>query len=205
MGDCFALLFLKNSDHLPHATMLATGSEDFQTFFLRAPFQNVNVYMADAPAVHFKPARLVEVDGIGADHRRPVIVDDIFFLCIGNSESGPERKVRPIRRSTHHMRTRKPAAERVVAPASALAVRISGSAHIRYVTRAGDSRCRMRGTACNQASYSSCKRKVKASRHLQYRALNNSPSRQGQAINCRISLGVTVASSRFGWCSGGRH
>ena len=179
--------------------MLATRGEDFQTFFLRTPFQNVNVHMADAPLFHLKPARLVEVDGVGADQRISIIVDNVFFFCVGNSESGPERKVRPIRRSTHHMRTRKPAAERVVAPASALAVRISGSAHIRYVTRAGDSRCRMRGTACNQASYSSCKRKVKASRHLQYRALNSSPSRQRQAINCGIPLGVTVASSRFGW------
>ena len=179
--------------------MLATRGEDFQTLFLRAPFQNVDVHVADAPAFHLEPARLVEVDGVGADQRISIIVDNVFFFCVGNSESGPERKVRPIRCSTHHMRTRKPAAERVVAPASALAVRISGSAHIRYVTRAGDSRCRMRGTACNQASYSSCKRKVKASRHLQYRALNNSPSRQGQAINCGIPLGVTVASSRFGW------
>ena len=148
MRDGFALLFLKSGDHLPRATMLATGSEDFQTFFLRAPFQNVNVHVPDAPAFHLKPARLVEVDGVGADQRISIIVDNVFFFCVGNSESGPERKVRPIRRSTHHMRTRKPAAERVVAPASALAVRISGSAHIRYVTRrAGDSRFRLRGTA----------------------------------------------------------
>src|SRR5438094_10359398 len=105
--------------------MLATGSEDFQAFFLRAPFQNVNVHVPDAQLFHLKPARLVEVDGVGADQRISIIVENVFFFCVGNSESGPERKVRPIRRSTHHMRTRKPAAERAVAPASALAVRIS--------------------------------------------------------------------------------
>jgi len=127
--------------------MLATRGEDFQTSFLRAPFQNVNVYMADAPAVHFKPARLVEVDGIGADHRRPVIVDDIFFLCIGNSESGPERKVRPIGRSTHHVLAGKPTTKRVRASASSLAVRVGGGAHIWYATRGSDSRFRLRGTA----------------------------------------------------------
>ena len=97
--------------------------------FLRAPFQNVNVYMADAPAVHFKPGRLVEVDGIGADHRRPVIVDDIFFLCIGNSESGADREVRPIRRGTDHVATGQMITERVVASAS-LAVGIGSSADI---------------------------------------------------------------------------
>ena len=128
--------------------MLATGSEDFQALFLRAPFQNVDVHVADAPVFHLKPARLVKVDGISADQSRPVIVDNVFFVCIGNSESGSYRKVRPIRRGTHHMLAGKTTAERVVVPASSLAVRVSGSAHIGYATRrAGDSRFRLRGAA----------------------------------------------------------
>ncbi|MGH7982428.1 MAG: hypothetical protein ACREFF_04685, partial [Candidatus Udaeobacter sp.] len=67
---------------------------------------------------------------------------------IGNSESGPERKVRPIGRSTHHMLAGKPTTERVRASASSLAVRVSGSAHIWYATPAGGhSRFRLRGAA----------------------------------------------------------
>ena len=127
--------------------MLAAGSEDFQTLFLRAPFQNVDVYVADAPLFHLKPARLVKVDSVSADQRISIIVDNIFFICIGNSESGSEGKVRPIRRGTHYMLTGKPTAERVVAPAPALARCVSRSSHIRYATRAGHSRFRLRGTA----------------------------------------------------------
>ena len=148
MRDGFALLFLKSCNHLPHATMFATRGEDFQTLFLRAPFQNVNVHVADAPTFHLKPARLVEVDGVGADQRIPIIVDYVFFVCLGNSESGSYRKVRPIRRGTHHMLAGKTTAKRVIEPASSFEVRISGSAHIGHVTRrAGDSRFRLRGTA----------------------------------------------------------
>src|SRR6266542_1593854 len=140
LRDGFALLFLKSSNHLQHATMFATRGEDFQTLFLRAPFQNVDVHVADAPAFHLEPARLVEVDGVGADQRISIIVDNVFFICLGNSESGSYRKVRPIRRGTHHMLTGKTTTEGVVVSASSLAVRVSGSAHLWYATRAGDSR-----------------------------------------------------------------
>ena len=88
MRDGFASLFLKSSNHLPHAMMLATRGEDFQTLFLRAPFQNVDVHVPDAPAFHLKPAWLVKVDGVGADQRISIIVDNVFFVCLGNSESG---------------------------------------------------------------------------------------------------------------------
>ena len=127
--------------------MLATRGEDFQTLFLRAPFQNVDVYVADAPLSHLKPARLVKVDSVSTDQRISIIVDNVFFICIGNPESGSERKVRPIRRGTHYMLTGKPTAERVVAPTPSLVRGVSRSTHLRYATRAGDSRCRMRSTA----------------------------------------------------------
>ena len=147
MRDGFASLFLKSRDHLPHAAMLATRGEDLQTLFLRAPFHNVDVHVADAPAFHLKPARLVEVDGVSADQRSAIIVDNIFFVCIGNSESGSYRKVRPIRRGAHHMMAGKTTADRVIAPASSFAVGISGSAHIWYATPAGESWFRLRGAA----------------------------------------------------------
>ena len=129
MRDGFASLFLKSCDHLPHAMMFATRCEDFQTLFLRAPLQNVDVYVADAPAFHLEPARLVKVDGVGSDQRSAIIVDNIFFVGIGNSESGPDREVRPIRSGTDHVPTGQMITERVVASAS-LAVGIGSSAHI---------------------------------------------------------------------------
>jgi len=129
LRDGFASLFLKSRDHLPHAAMLATRGEDLQTLFLRAPFHNVDVHVADAPAFHLKPARLVKVDGVGSDQRSAIIVDNIFFVGIGNSESGPDREVRPIRRGTDRVPTGQMITERVVASAS-LAVGIGSSAHI---------------------------------------------------------------------------
>jgi len=86
--------------------------------------------MANAPAFHLKPARLVKVDRIGADQRISIIVDNVFFICLGNSESGSERKVRPIRGGAHHVLTGKPTPERVVASASPLMERVSCSAHV---------------------------------------------------------------------------
>src|ERR1700746_123365 len=120
--------------------MLATRGQYFQTSLLRAPFQNVDVHVADAPLFHLKTARLIKVDRVSADQRISIIVDNVFFVCIGDSASSSEREVRPIRRATHHMLTGKPTADRVVAPAPSLALRVSCSAHIWYATRAGDSR-----------------------------------------------------------------
>ena len=54
----------------------------------------------------------------------------------------------------------------------------------------GENRFRLRGAADDQASCSSRERKVKASTHQHYRALNNSPSNQGQAIIYGNSLGL---------------
>ena len=179
--------------------MLATRCEDFQTLFLRTPFQNVDVHVTNAPVSHLKPARLVKVNGVGADQGSPVIIDDVFFICIGNPESCPERKMRPIRRGTHHVGAGKPRPERVGAPASSLAMRVSGGAHIGYPTRAGESPdlSGLRGAARDETSYSSRNCKVKASRHLQYRALNSSPYSRGQAISCRISLGDSSLKFRL--------
>ena len=77
----FALFFLKSCHHLLHPAMFAARREHFQTLFLRSPLQDVDVHVADAPAFHFQPARLVQVDGISPNKCPPVIVDNIFLVC----------------------------------------------------------------------------------------------------------------------------
>src|SRR5438128_12663476 len=103
--------------------MLATRGEDFQALFLRAPLQNVDVNLTNTPVFHLEPAGFVKIDGVGADQGSAVIIDDIFFIRIGDSESGSERKTRPIGRGAHDVGARKAAIERVAAAAS-LAMRI---------------------------------------------------------------------------------
>src|SRR5262245_17242044 len=120
--------------------MFATRGEDFQTLFIRAPFQNLDVYVADAPAFHLKAARLVKVDGVSANQRIPIIVDNVLFVCLGNSKSCSQGKMRPVRRGAHHVRTGKATAERIVVATSALPMRIGSGAHIGYATCTCDSR-----------------------------------------------------------------
>src|SRR5206468_6261997 len=165
--DGFALLFLNGCDHLPRAMVFAARGKHFQTLFVRAPLQNVNVHVADAPAVHIESARLVKVNGVRADQRSPVIVDHIFFAGIDKSEPRSEGIARPIRGGTQHVPAGEIFTERVLVAASSLKVCIGSSAHVWYATPAGESRFRLRGTAHDKASYSSCERKVKASRHRQ--------------------------------------
>src|SRR5207249_12218930 len=65
------------------------------------PFPYTTLFRSHAPAVHFEAARLVKVDRFGPDQRSPVIVDHVFFICIGDSEPRPERVTRPVGRGTH--------------------------------------------------------------------------------------------------------
>jgi hypothetical protein len=174
LRDGLALLFLKGCNHLPHTVMFATRCEDFQALFLRAPLQNVDVNVPDAPLPHLAPAWLVQVNGVRADQGISIIVDHIFFTCLGNPEPGSKRKVRPIRRGAHHMATGKVLAQCVVDSASSLVPRVGSGTHMWYATPAGESRFRLRGAADGQAGCNSCERKVKAST-LHYRVLNNSP------------------------------
>src|SRR5438034_5683681 len=72
LRDGFALLFLNGCDHLPRAMVFAARGKYFQTLFVRAPLQDVNVHVADAPAFHLEPARLGKVNGVRADQRSSV-------------------------------------------------------------------------------------------------------------------------------------
>src|SRR5437870_421755 len=111
--------------------MFAARCEDFQTLFLRSPLQNVDVYVAYAPASHFQPARFIQVDGIGAYECPTIIVNDVFLVCRVDAKSGAKRITRPIRRSTHHLPAGKTTANCVVTSAS-FTVRVGSSPHVRY-------------------------------------------------------------------------
>ena len=71
--------------------MFATWREDFQALFFRTPLQDVDVYMSDAPLLHLEPAWLVQINGVGADQRIPIVVDNIFFVRLGDSKPCSER------------------------------------------------------------------------------------------------------------------
>src|SRR5439155_10862645 len=87
----FCLSFSRGCDHLPYATMFATRGEHFQALFFRTPLQDVDVYMSDAPLLHLELAWLVQINGVGADQRIPIVVDNIFFVRLGDSKPCSER------------------------------------------------------------------------------------------------------------------
>jgi hypothetical protein len=145
---CLPLLLLKSCDHLLHSTMFAARCEHFQALFLRSPLQDVDIHVADAPAFHIQPGRLVQVNCIGPNKCPPVIVETLFFVCRADAKPGAKRITRPIRRSTHHFATGKTTADCVVASAS-FTVRVGSSAHARYAATAAKIRFRLRGTANN--------------------------------------------------------
>jgi len=132
--------------------------------------QNIEIDVAHAPLFHVEPAGLVKVDRVGPNQRYPVIVDYVFFIRGGNSKASPKRIARPVRRGAHYMAPGKMSAERVVGSAS-LGMGIGSSPHVSHAMHGGG--FRLHGTANDQASDNSRECKVKALRHLQYRALNS--------------------------------
>src|ERR1700730_6660538 len=123
--------------------------------------------MAHAPPLHFQAAWLVEIDRFRPNQGRSVIVDYIFFFCIDNSEPRPEWKARPIGRGAHHLASGQIGPDGIMTTTS-LGMRISGRANLPHLMPRGDGRFRLRRTANDEASDSSCGYKVKALRHLQY-------------------------------------
>ena len=167
--------------------MLGARCEHFQALFLRAPLQNIDIDVTDAPALHVEAARLVKVDGVSPDECDSVVIDDVFIVCTGKPEPGSKREARPIRRGAHHVAAGKPAVECIVTSAS-FAVRVGSGTHVLHVLPTDEGRLRLRRTANDQASDNSCDCKVKALRHLQCRALNNNWTSRMQALILRVEL-----------------
>ena len=91
LRDGFAFLLFQGCDHLPNAIMFAARCEDFQTFFIRAPLQDVDVHVADTPISHLRSAGFIQIDCAGPDQRVSVIVDNVFFVRFGEPEARSQR------------------------------------------------------------------------------------------------------------------
>ena len=101
LRDGLSLFLLKGRDHLPDTTMLARSAAPSNC--TRTPLQDIDIDVAHTPAFHVETARLVEIDRFGSHERSAVIVNYVFFVCIGDSKPGAEREARPIGRGAHHV------------------------------------------------------------------------------------------------------
>ena len=161
--------------------MFAARPEHLQALFFRPPFQNSDVDMTDAPAFHGEAVCLVKINRIGPNQSRSIIVDDVLLVSIGDSETCPEWKARPIGRGAYHAVGGKAFSEGVTRSAF-LGMRIGSGSHALRALCAGEVRSRLRGAANDQGRSNSCECKVKALGHLQYRGLNSNSSGFVQAI-----------------------
>src|SRR6266699_466571 len=75
-----------------------------------------------------------------------------------------------------------------VVDSASFGMRIGGGAHVWHAMPTDEGRLRLRRTANGQARDNSCNCKVKALRHLQYRALDSNSSGRKQAIILRCAL-----------------
>src|SRR5262249_39161771 len=137
-------LLFQGRDHLLHAPMFATRGQDFETFFLRTPLQNVDVDIPDTPVSDFRPAGLIKINRVGTDQGVPIIVDDVLFVRVNEPKARSERVSRPIRSSTQHLPTGKISADGVVSPASSLMLGVGSGAHLWNAPTTGQCRCRFR-------------------------------------------------------------
>ena len=68
--------------------------------------QNVDIHIAQTPALHFQLGGLVEIDRARADQGSAIIVDNVFLSRADDPESRAERELRPIGRRAHDMMAR---------------------------------------------------------------------------------------------------
>ena len=119
--------------------------------------------MTDTPLSHGKAVCLIKIDRVSSNQSRSIIVDDVFLVCIGDPETCPEWKARPIGRGAHHAVAGKAFSDGVTRSAF-FRMRIGSSSHALRALCTRDVRF-LRGTANNETSASCCHRKVKALRH----------------------------------------
>src|ERR1700730_7384501 len=74
--------------------------------------------MAHAPSTHLEATRLVEIDGIGSDQGRSVVVDNVVFVGGDDPKLCAERKTRPIGGRAHDTLANQARANGIVATAS---------------------------------------------------------------------------------------
>lgn len=110
--------------------------------------------MTDAPLFHGETVCLVKIDRVGPNQSRSIIVDDVLLVCIGDSETCPEWKARPIGRSAYYMVAGKALPEGVTRSAS-LGMRIGSGSHTLDALCTGEVRL-LRGAANDQGRSNSC-------------------------------------------------
>jgi hypothetical protein len=108
--------------------MFAARPEHLQALVFRPPFQDSDVYMADAPLSHGSTVCLVKIDRVGPNQSRSIIVDDVLLVCTGDSEMCAEWKARPIGRGAHHVEAGKPVSDSIMRSPS-LAMSIGRGSH----------------------------------------------------------------------------
>lgn len=126
------------------------GLEDGQAPGRTAPFDDLNVHLARAPSVHRVFAGLVEVDGLGPDQGRPVVVNFIKVLVAFDFEDGPDGIDRPVGGCAADGAIAQCAAcgrGRAVFQVVAFGMRVGGGFHVRDAWhRAGGDACAGCGT-----------------------------------------------------------
>ncbi len=61
-----------------------------------AHFEDFDLHMAHAPVIHFAQAWNVKIDRVGADQRRPIVIDTINAAIFHHPKKRSGRKTRPI-------------------------------------------------------------------------------------------------------------
>jgi hypothetical protein len=153
--------------------------EHLQALFFRPPFQNSDVHMTDTPPFHGKAVCLVKIDGVGSNQSRSIIVDNVLLVGIGDSETCPEWKARPIGRRAFYMVGGKPLPNGITRPAF-LSVRIGGRPHALHAPKVWVG---LRRAANDQGRGNSCQCKVKALAHLAISRPNSKRTGFRQAKN----------------------
>src|SRR5262249_48019084 len=101
---------------------------------------------------YFRATRLIKIDSVSSNQCVPIVVDDVFFVRIGEAKARSKRVSRPIRSGTQDLSTGKIGADRIVGSASSLVTSVRSRADLWNVLSTGESRFRLRRAAYNKAS-----------------------------------------------------
>jgi hypothetical protein len=85
-------------DHLPRTPVGLARFQDFQAFLVGSEFQHFDGHPSGSPLIHDPTGGHVQIDRVGANQGRSIIVHDVRLTGIHNPEFRADRKVGPVRR-----------------------------------------------------------------------------------------------------------
>jgi hypothetical protein len=91
-------LLLDIPDHLLRTPVGLARFQDFQAFLIGTEFQHFDGHPSGTPLIHHSAGWHVQIDRVGANQGRSIIVHDVRSTGINNPEFRADRKVRPVRR-----------------------------------------------------------------------------------------------------------